>query len=106
LLDRDQIRLAQLELEHIMSTSTDHVAAATSRPRITFTVDGEPVHTDDPTLTPNQILQLAGVEPATHYLVRVQGRHQESFQGHGDQPIHVHEHEVFLSVSTGPTPVS
>lgn len=62
---------------------------------------GVPEHT-----TPDAILGLGGIDPATHYLVRVEGRHQESFQGKGAEPITVHEGETFVSVSCGPTPVS
>lgn len=89
-------------------TASANVSAERGRPTrsITFTVDGEPVTTTEEHLTPNQILDLAGIDPATNYLVKVEGRHQESYQGHGDEPIRVHEHEVFVSVSTGPTPTS
>ncbi len=73
---------------------------------ITFTVDGEPLITAEASLTPNQILGLAGVDPATNYLVQVEGRHQVSYQGQGDIPIRVHENAMFVSVSTGPTPTS
>ncbi len=83
-----------------MTSTAGHVRS------ITFTVDNEPITTTEDELTPNQILRLAGIDPATNYLVQVEGRAQESFQGRGDQPIRVHEHEVFVSVSTGPTPVS
>jgi hypothetical protein len=51
-------------------------------------------------------LGLAGIDPATNYLVQVEGRHQVSYQAHGDEPIRVHENAVFVSVSTGPTPTS
>lgn len=84
----------------MMTSTAGHVQS------ITFTVDGEPVTTTEHELTPNQILRLAGIDPASNYLVRVKGREQESFQGRGDEPIRVHEHEVFVSVSTGPTPTS
>ncbi len=89
-------------------TTDSEVLAEHGRPGrpITFTVDGEPVTTAEESLTPNQILGLAGVDPATNYLVQVEGRHQVSYQGHGDEPIRVHENAVFVSVSTGPTPTS
>ncbi len=60
-------------------------APADRRPSqpITFTVDGEPVQTTEHQLTPNQILGLAGIDPASHYLVQVMGRHQTSYQGQG-----------------------
>jgi hypothetical protein len=57
-------------------------------------------------VTANQILRLAGIDPAANYLVEVRGREQVSYQGRGDEEIRVHEHEVFVSVSTGPTPTS
>jgi len=89
-------------------TTASEAAAESARPGrlITFTVDGEPVTTTEEHLTANQILSLAGIDPAANYLVRVRGREQESYQGRGDQEIHVHEREVFVSVSTGPTPTS
>jgi hypothetical protein len=90
-----------------MTTTTGSAAeAGKTEKRIEFTVDDEPVITTEEILTPDQILQLAGIDPATSYLVKVEGRHQESYQGRGDEPIRVHEHEVFVSVSTGPTPTS
>jgi hypothetical protein len=90
-----------------MATTTGPAAeAGKAEKRIEFTVDGEPVITTEEILTPDQILRLAGIDPATSYLVKVEGRHQESYQGRGDEPIRVHEHEVFVSVSTGPTPTS
>jgi hypothetical protein len=69
-------------------------------------VDGEPITTSEDDLTPNQILELAGIDPSTHYLERIEGREHTSYQGKGDVPIHVHEREVFLSIPTGPTPTS
>jgi hypothetical protein len=72
----------------------------------TFEVDGESVETTEKTLTPNQIMSLATVDPASHYLVEVEGRNQKSFEGHGDEPIHIHEKQKFITVATGPTPVS
>lgn len=89
-------------------TTAPEAEAGTARPGrpITFTVDGEPITTIKERLTADQILTLAGIDPATNYLVRVHGREQESYQGRGGEEIHVHEHEVFVSVSTGPTPTS
>lgn len=73
---------------------------------ITFTVDGEDVTTADRALTPVEVMQLAGVDPANHYLVQVQGRHQISYQDKPNEKIKIHPNEVFVTVSTGPTPVS
>jgi hypothetical protein len=74
-------------------------------PTFDYTVDGEPQSTTEHELTPNQILQNTGVDPSTHYLVQIIGREKKSYQGKND-PIHMHEHMVFISVSTNPTPVS
>ncbi|MFG3292326.1 hypothetical protein ACGF3G_26405 [Streptomyces sp. NPDC048179] len=73
---------------------------------VTITVDREPVSGVPLHTTPNAILQLAGIDPASHYLVKIDGRHQEPFEGRGEEPISVHEHEKFVSLSTGPTPTS
>ncbi len=73
---------------------------------IDFTVDGEQVTTTARELTPRQILTLAKIDPATHYLVQIDGRHRVSYEAEPDTPIHVHEDAKFISVSTGPTPVS
>lgn len=72
----------------------------------TFLVDGEPVSTNERALTPAQIMGLAHVDPASNYLVRVEGRHQTSYKDRPNDKIEVHEDEVFVTVSTGPTPVS
>jgi hypothetical protein len=90
-----------------MATTTGPAAEpGHKRRQIEFTVDGEPVTTTEDHVTPNKILRLAGINPATSYLVKVDGRRQESYQGRGDEAIRVHEHEVFVSVSTRPTPTS
>lgn len=72
----------------------------------TFLVDDEPVTTEAHELTPVQIMELAGVDPQTNYLVRVEGRHQESYKDEPEVEIKLHRDEVFVTVSTGPTPVS
>lgn len=72
---------------------------------VTVTVDGEPVEVPKHT-TPNAVLGLAEIDAATHYLVRITGRHQHSFAGRGEEEITVHERETFVSVSTGPTPTA
>jgi hypothetical protein len=89
-----------------MQGETEAARAESGRPPIEITVDGRPVTLDDPNTTPNEILRLAGLDPATNYLVRVEGRHQVSFEGRGDEQIHVHPGEKFVSVSIGPTPAS
>lgn len=83
-----------------MTTADTHTST------VTISFDGEPLHHVPRHTTPDAILTLGNVDPATHYLVRVKHHEQESFAGRGGEPIIVHEGEVFVSVSTGPTPTS
>ena len=73
---------------------------------LTIKLDGEDLEIPDRDVTPNEILTLAELDPANHYLVRIKGKHQESLEGQGDVTIKVHTNEKFVSVSTGPTPTS
>jgi hypothetical protein len=73
---------------------------------IDFSVDGEPLETSEHELTARQVLALAGIDATTHYLVQIEGRHQIPYQDDPDAVIHMHEGIKFISVSTGPTPVS
>lgn len=73
---------------------------------VVITVDGESVTVDGHEQTPNRVLRAAGIDPVTHYLVKIDGRHQTSYKDQGDVEIKVHEHEKFVSVFSGPTPVS
>ena len=80
-------------------------SAADSHPAFDFTVDGEPFTTEEHVLTARQILDIAGVDTNSHYLVEIRGREQVEHKNLDDE-IHMHEHAKFISVSTGPTPVS
>ncbi len=71
-----------------------------------FTVDGEVVRTPHRTLTADEILRLAGDDPAQRYLVLVEGRHQTSYKDRGGTEIHLHDDMTFVTVSLGPTPTS
>lgn len=73
---------------------------------IHYTVDDEKQTTKAHELTPTQILQHAGIDPTSHYLVQLDGHHRISYQNEPNKEIHMHEHMKFISVSTGPTPVS
>ncbi len=75
-------------------------------PQFDYTVDDEPETTSSHDLTPKQILSNAGIDPATHYLVQIEGDHRVSYQNDPDKLIHMHEHMKFVSISTAPTPVS
>ena len=75
-------------------------------PIFTYTIDGETQTTTAHELTAAQILTSAGIDTQTHYLVQMEGNQRISYEGKPGQIIHMHEHMKFISVSTGPTPVS
>jgi hypothetical protein len=83
------------------------VSGADKPPKtITISLDGEDLELPDRDTTPNEILRTAGLDLATHYLVKIHGKDQDSYQGRGDETIKVHNKEKFISLSTGPTPTS
>ena len=75
-------------------------------PSFTIIVDGEELVVTDHELTPTMIMERAGIDPATHYLVIIEGRHRESLEGKNDELIRIHERLTLVSVFTGETPVS
>jgi hypothetical protein len=75
-------------------------------PTFDYTVDDEPQTTTVLVMTPAQILLAAGIDPSSHYLVQLNGQNQLSFKDEPGREIHMHNHMKFISISTGPTPVS
>lgn len=74
---------------------------------IHFSVDGEDYETTQREWTPNAIIkEFGGRDPATNYLVQIEGQKKISYQGKGDTQIELHDCERFQVISTGPTPVS
>jgi hypothetical protein len=74
---------------------------------IHFTVDGEEYETRHHKLTANQIISEFGKQdPATNYLVEIQGTRKISYQGKGNEEIELHDCMSFQIISTGPKPVS
>lgn len=74
-----------------------------------YTVDKEPETTEEIELTPNQILELAGITPVEdYYLVRVNSDgSQVSYKDSPNTPIKMECPAVkFISVFKGETPVS
>jgi len=70
-----------------------------------FTVDEEELTTSEHTLTVRQILEMANLDPDTHYLIELKGHNQEPHENL-DEAIHIHEKQKFISVYRGETPVS
>lgn len=77
---------------------------------INYFVDDEPETTDKKELTPNQILELAGITPCTdYYLVQIfEDGKQVSYMNEPDNPIEMICYPTmrFVSVFRGETPVS
>jgi hypothetical protein len=72
---------------------------------VRFTEDGEPLEIETDSLTMSEILALVGKKPDEWYLVEKVGREQKTFRD-PDQQITITEGAQFVSVFTGPTPVS
>lgn len=72
---------------------------------VRFTEDGEPLEIETDSLTMSEILALVGKKPDEWYLVEKVGREQKTFRD-PDQQITITEKAKFISVFTGPTPVS
>lgn len=75
-------------------------------PTFNYTVDDEQQSTELHQMTPTQILTNAGIDPNTHYLVQIHGNSKISYENKPNEIIHMHQHMKFISISTGPTPVS
>ncbi len=73
---------------------------------IHYEVNAEPQSTTDREMTPVQILQKAEIDPAKNYLVELRGKEKISFKDNPNEPIKMHNEMKFISVSTGPKPVS
>ncbi len=73
---------------------------------IDYTVNDEPQSTEEKELTPVQIMQKAGVDPDSNYLIQIKGSTQESYKDVPTVPVKMHEHMKFITNFIGPTPVS
>ena len=95
------------EAQHELQKAEADLEEARRHHVIHFSVDGEPFETKQVEWTPNDIIRKFGErDPATNYLVEIEGRHKVSFQGKGDIAIKLHDCERFQIISIGPTPVS
>jgi hypothetical protein len=81
-----------------MAAAPDH--------EIHFEVDDENVETPDRDLTVRGILELAKVDPDTHFLQLVEGGKPGKEFKNLDEEVHLHPGIAFVSVFTGPTHVS
>lgn len=87
--------------------TTEHQTdTARRQPAIEFTIDGETYETQERELTVGTILGLAGKDPAAHYLVEIRGRRERHEYKNPSDNVKLHPGSKFVTVSTGPTPVS
>jgi hypothetical protein len=87
----------------IMTDVADNATVRRER-EVTVLVDRHPVEVPRET-TAGGVLVAAGLDPARRRLVMVKGKHQTPYPD-PSTPLKVHEGEVFVTISTGPTPVS
>jgi hypothetical protein len=88
-------------------TTTKTPACERTGPLVQFKTDGEDYKTHAETLTANDIIKdFAGLDPETHYLVRIEGHDKESFEGKGDAIIKMRDHLKFQVICKGPMTVS
>lgn len=94
-------------LPEVIPMSDPAAPPKAAKKTVEFTIDGEPFTTAEKTLTARELLvDYIRLDPATHYLIWVRGREQTSYEGDPDAVIEIHEKQVFITASLGPTPVS
>lgn len=71
---------------------------------VTVEVDNQPVTSPRDT-TVGALLHAAHLDPATRELVLVQGKHTTEYPD-ATTPLKLHPNERFITIATGPTPVS
>ncbi len=73
---------------------------------IHYTVDTKPQETNSRSLTPYEIMQNAGVDPKTHYLVLILEHGEKSYKDDPEAEIEMKDCMEFFTNKIGPTPVS
>lgn len=79
-------------------------SAREQQTKIPIFIDGEKFTLDDEHTTATRLLELVSKSPDQWYLVLKRGREQTEYRG--DAAIEIQPGEKFLTVFTGPTPVS
>jgi hypothetical protein len=87
-------------------TETADSSATKPEHTVDISVDGEIYVAPAKEMTADDVLRLAGIDPAENYLVEKHGREQVSYQGKGSGLVKLHERETFISVPTGDVTVS
>jgi hypothetical protein len=74
-------------------------------PTFHYTVDDQEQQTEENHLTPRAILTNAGFDPTQRYLIRIEGKNQESYKDKLDEAVPV-QNKKFITASLGGTGVS
>jgi len=73
---------------------------------IKISIDDDVFEVQDKTQTANQLLQLAGKDPANFYLVELIGHKQKSYKDNPNEIINLHEKQRFITMYCGGHTVS
>jgi uncharacterized protein YlzI (FlbEa/FlbD family) len=92
--------------ETITITDGEHFVVSPHVRTIHYTVNDEPQTTTEKELTPVQIMQNAGIDPAQNYLVEIIDHKKEPFKDNPNISIHMHNGMKFITIFMGPQPVS
>lgn len=90
-----------------MSQTEQNIPQADHEHKVTITINdvAHVLANDDATV--RELVILAGKDPAAFYLVQIIGKKERiSYKDTPDAEIELHEHAKFITVSTGPVPVS
>jgi hypothetical protein len=84
------------------------MAAKPDTPKsITITIDGDDHVVEKEEMTARALLELAGLDPSTSYLILLHGEgKQESYRDRLDEEIKLHNKMQFVSGDLGPAPVA
>jgi hypothetical protein len=72
----------------------------------TVTVDGESIEIPRKDVTAREILEIAGLDPTTRYLIEKHGNQTTSYKDTPDAVIKVHQNQVFLTGRLGAVAVA
>lgn len=91
--------------DETVGIKNDELFVVIPRGAIHYAVNDEPQWTEEKELTPKTIMERAGVDPAGNYLEEIRP-HKESFKDKAEIAIKLHDGMRFITVFTGPKPVS
>ena len=104
----DERRESFHDRPHHVIKMRNRLVFETSHHTFHIKVDGETEVAREPTLTPREIMNRAGVDPDRHYVksMKMNGHPEESYRDHTDEPVHLRQNQEFVTVAMGSTPVS